>query len=88
MGSLLPTGSEGQGESYVRRLTILLAAVGALMLIPAAQAFANEPLTVNISGTGAGKVIVPPEICCYRGSPEIKCEYKSPGPATGTCKPK
>jgi Divergent InlB B-repeat domain len=70
----------------LRRLTILLAAVGALMLIPAAQAFANEPLTVKITGTGAGKVASATEICCYKGSPAIACEYKSPGPATGTCK--
>jgi hypothetical protein len=40
----------------VRRLTILLAALGALLLVPAAQAFANGTLHVNVEGTGAGEV--------------------------------
>ncbi|HEX5376300.1 MAG TPA: hypothetical protein VFW48_09075, partial [Solirubrobacterales bacterium] len=40
----------------MRRLTILLAAVGALMLVPAAQAFANGTVTVDIAGNGSGEV--------------------------------
>jgi len=39
----------------VRRLTILLAAIGTLLLIPAAQAFAGE-MIVNVEGSGKGEV--------------------------------
>jgi len=76
----------------VRRIAILLAAVGALLLVPAASAFA-ETVTVEIGGTGEGEVnsteglhaydeIYPP---VYTGEPPIECSYASPGPQTGTC---
>jgi Divergent InlB B-repeat domain len=76
-------GLDTQGESYVRRLTILLATVAALMLVPAAQAFANGTMTVNVEGNGGGEVIGYNE---YPGEPPITCGYTSPGPATGVCK--
>ncbi|HEX6752038.1 MAG TPA: hypothetical protein VF093_00430 [Solirubrobacterales bacterium] len=63
----------------MRRLTILLATVGALMLIPAAQAFAAANMKVNVTGPGSGEVIsknmsgpgsgigTPPIVCTYNG---------------------
>ncbi len=75
----------------MRRLTILLAAVamGALLVAPAAQAETGvEPLKVQLKGTGAGEAFIAPGGEQYRGSPEIKCSYKSPGPQTGVCETK
>jgi hypothetical protein len=71
----------------VRRLTILLAAVGALMLVPAASAFAEEPhAKVNIEGSGNGEVTsVSGTFGIEPGTPPIACSYASPGPATGVC---
>jgi hypothetical protein len=72
----------------VRRLTILLATVGALLLVPAAQAFANAPVTIHIKGSGSGEVSstsVEEEENVLPGEPLIECNYESPGPATGTC---
>ncbi len=68
-----------------RRLGLLMALLGAFLLFPAAQALGAGPatLTVNIEGTGAGKVV--PFGAINRGNPEINCEYASPGPATGNC---
>jgi hypothetical protein len=40
----------------VRRFAILLAAVGALLLVPAASALANNNVIVTIEGTGSGEV--------------------------------
>ncbi|HEX5375526.1 MAG TPA: hypothetical protein VFW48_05140, partial [Solirubrobacterales bacterium] len=75
----------------MRRLTILLAAVGALMLVPAAQAFA-ETLTLELNGNGAGEVnsaeglnAIEPNPEIYKGVPPLACSYASPGPQTGTC---
>jgi hypothetical protein len=45
----------------------------------------SEPVKVILAGSGAGKAFIAPEATKYRGSPEIKCEYKSPGPQTGAC---
>ncbi len=69
----------------MRRLTILLLAVGALLLIPAAQAFAEEEAHVNIAGTGGGSVTSETGEEELEGTPPINCSYKSPGPATGVC---
>ena len=72
----------------MRRIATLLAAVGALMLLPAAQAFGFGTLTVNIEGTGSGEFN---STAGYEGSgflsgePPIVCKYSSPGPKTGTC---
>jgi hypothetical protein len=69
----------------VRRLSILLVAVWALLVAPAAHAETGvEPVKVVITGSGAGTVYSSPE-SPYRGSPEIDCAYKSPGPQTGIC---
>jgi hypothetical protein len=72
----------------VRRLIILLAAmaIGALLVAPAAHAEkGTSKVHVKLTGTGSGKALIDPGFEFYRGSPEIKCEYKSPGPQTGTC---
>ena len=69
----------------MRRLTILLAAMGALLLLPAAQAFANGTLTVSIAGTGSGEVSSAGgyyELGFWEGSPAIECTGP---PATGVC---
>ena len=77
----------------MRRLTILLAAVGALLLVPAAAAFASTA-TVEISGTGSGELSSvggqPFEAGGegsgeFEGNPPIECSYASPGPQTGVC---
>jgi hypothetical protein len=72
----------------VRRLTILIAAVGALLLVPAASAFAAGETFVEVVGTGNGEVSSVGGIFGsgeYEGAPPIECSYASPGPATGTC---
>jgi uncharacterized repeat protein (TIGR02543 family) len=69
----------------VRRLTILLAVLGALLLVPAAQALANGTMTVHIEGAGSGEVIGIEELEAP-GEPPMECTYTSPGPATGVCK--
>src|SRR6476646_10448600 len=71
-------------------MTILLASVAALMLVPAAQAFAGGTATVQIAGTGAGEVNSSPDYVEFapgefEGTPPIACTYSSPGPATGVC---
>jgi len=76
----------------VRRITILLATVTALLLVPAAQAFAAGFTTVEIVGSGKGKVSSVNGLGeviwggAQQGNPAIECKYASPGPATGTCK--
>jgi hypothetical protein len=76
------------------RLSVLIAALAALLLVPAAQAFANGTMKVNIEGSGNGEVssvtglgwVTGEEFNGqYEGSPPIECTYKSPGPATGVC---
>jgi Divergent InlB B-repeat domain len=64
----------------VRRLSILLAVLGALLLVPAANAFAATNTKVNITGPGSGEVISigsgffgeeeanPPLACKYNGT--------------------
>jgi len=76
----------------VRRIAILLAALAALMLVPAAGAFAANNFSVTIAGEGGGEVssvgglIEEGEPTGFlEGSPAIECSYESPGPATGTC---
>ena len=69
----------------MRRLTILLATAGALLLVPAAQAFANGMLTVNIDGTGSGEVSSVGGVeggGLAEGSPPIECAGPPP---TGVC---
>src|SRR3954451_11661812 len=72
------------------RLTILLATVGALLLVPAAQALATtSTMTVLAEGTGSGEISsvggIPAFGGIFEGSPAIECSYASPGPTTGVC---
>ena len=78
----------------MRRITILLAALAALMLVPAASAFAAPSVNVSIEGTGTGEIssvggVYIPALekftTAKEGSPPIECTYASPGPAEGTC---
>ena len=82
----------------MRRITILLAALAALMLVPAASAFAGEgnpngaTFYVEIEGGGAGEVSSAGESYDFfeeswpaEGNPAMECSYESPGPASGTC---
>jgi hypothetical protein len=72
----------------VRRITILLAALAALMLVPAAQAFAEGTMTVHIQGTGSGEVSSVEGWLYFEefeGNPPIECTYASPGPQEGVC---
>jgi Divergent InlB B-repeat domain len=68
----------------VRRLTILLASMAALMLVPVAAANAATG-TVKIEGTGSGELVPVPGEEATAGTPPINCKYTSPGPTTGTC---
>ena len=63
----------------MKRITILLAAMAALMLVPAAQAFAGT-LTVNITGSGSGEVFG--EVEAMEGP--ISCSYDGSS-TSGTC---
>src|SRR6476646_1030375 len=70
-------------------MTILLASAAALLLVPAAQAFAGTA-TVQIAGTGAGEVNSSPDYVEFapgelEGTPPIACTCSPPGPATGVC---
>jgi len=68
----------------VRRIAILLAAVGALLLIPAAQAFAEPSMKVNITGSGEGEVTSGLEEEYGVGSPPIACSYNGTS-TSGVC---
>jgi hypothetical protein len=68
-------------------LITLLAALGALMLVPIAQASAAE-VFVEIEGSGAGEVSsTEPVFGSFElpGEPPIECSYASPGPEEGSC---
>ena len=73
----------------MRRITILLAAMAALMLVPAAQAFANHTLTVNVEGTGAGEVSSvggwEENGGIFEGTTPIECSYEFPFAPEGNC---
>ncbi|HEX7245621.1 MAG TPA: hypothetical protein VF245_08660 [Solirubrobacterales bacterium] len=68
----------------MRRLTILLAAVGALMLVSAAQAFAAPSFTLNALGTGSGEVTSVEETPFEPGEPPIECAYNGTS-TSGVC---
>jgi hypothetical protein len=68
----------------VRRLTILLAALGALLLVPAAQAFAHPTVKVNVEGGGqvssvGGEHFLWEGKDLYEGEPAIECHNPSQG---------
>jgi hypothetical protein len=73
----------------VRRLTILLATLAALMLVPAAQALATgSTLSVTLAGTGEGEVtsaggMAPEFEGVFEGEPPIECFGAPPG--EGVC---
>jgi len=70
----------------VRRLTILLAALGALMLVPAAGAFAAGTVTVVPLGESSGEVSSAGK--GLPGSPPIECAYDGETEeASGECGP-
>ena len=58
----------------MRRITILLAAVGALLLVPATQAFAENHLYVNIVGSGSGEVTETGSEG-FVGTPRLECSH-------------
>jgi hypothetical protein len=65
---------------------VLLAALAAFLLVPAASASAANNFKMHIVGAGSGEV--QSEITgfeAYAGTPPIECSYSAPGPATGTC---
>ena len=66
----------------MRRIAILLTAVGALLLIPAAQAFAEPSLKLNITGSGQGEVTS--SEMENPGTPPIACSYNGTS-TTGVC---
>ena len=66
----------------MRRMTILLAAMAALLLVPAAQAFALGTITIGAEGNGSGEVV---GINGFGGTPNLACKYSPPGSVTGTC---
>jgi hypothetical protein len=68
----------------VRRITILLAALAALMLVPAAQAFATPSFKLNIVGTGSGEVTSVEEYPFELGEPPIACSYNGTS-TSGVC---
>lgn len=78
--------SEGGYRKHLRLPLLLLTAV-ALLLVPAAQAFAETPhLELSITGSGSGKIEsqansevglgkgMPPLVCTYNGSGQEVCE--------------
>ncbi len=67
----------------MKRLTILLAALGALMLVPVAAASAATNTHIAISGNGGGEVYG--ATGAEGGVPHVECSYASPGPQTGVC---
>ena len=68
----------------MRRLIILLTAVGALLIAPAAHAEVGvEPVKVILTGSGSGKAFIALG-GKYRGSPEINCSYNGTS-QSGVC---
>jgi hypothetical protein len=63
----------------------MLAAVAALLLVPAASAFAAEELHVTVVGSGAGEITSGDVFGEFKGTPTLACSYASPGPQTGVC---
>ena len=74
----------------MKRITILLGVLAALMLVPAASAFAEGELTVNIAGSGSGEIS---SVGGYggggewEGEPPIECSHlgEPVEETTGTC---
>ena len=81
-----PEGSSTSGGKL--RLTVLLAAVAAFLLVSVASAFAAEKAVVKITGSGSGKVTsgfhekTTPEN--EAGTPQIVCSYNG-STTSGVC---
>jgi len=76
-----------RGRRRSLRLTLLLLTAAALLLVPAAQAFAETPhLKLNIVGSGSGQVESLEESAAQvgRGTPPIDCSYDGTS-QTGVC---
>ena len=68
----------------MRRITILIGAMAALMLVPAASAFAEEPnVKVVLGGTGYGEIVSQP-IENFGTEPPIECS-NIPGEESSAC---
>jgi hypothetical protein len=81
-----PNGPAGRSSFRGLRLAVLLATAAAFLLVPVAQAAAENEFNLNIAGTGSGSVVSgPPPFEAFAGTPPINCTYTAPGPATGTC---
>jgi hypothetical protein len=83
-----PTASPGRSNpaKSMGLRAVLLAALAAFLLVPAASASAANSFKMNIVGAGSGEV--QSEIAGfekYAGTPPIECSYSAPGPASGTC---
>jgi Divergent InlB B-repeat domain len=77
-------GRESNSRLSRTQFAILAATIAAFLLVPVAQASANQKLKVNIEGDGAGEVITT-ENPTYAGTPPLECSYSPPGPKTGVC---
>ncbi len=78
-----PSKGSGAGRGNRLRLALLLATAAAFLLVPVAQAAAENTLKVNLAGAGSGTVSsVGGNAGEHEGTPPINC---SGPPATGTC---
>lgn len=65
----------------------MLAAVAALLLVPAASAFAAEEVHITISGNGSGEVTSGNELGEFEGEPTLACSYNG-ATQSGVCNSK
>ena len=77
-----PAGIAGRSSFRGLRLGVLIASLAAFLLVPVAQAAAENEFKLNIAGTGSGSVT---SGAPAPGTPAINCAYTPPGPASGTC---
>ena len=67
----------------MKRITIMLGVMAALMLVPAASALASPSVVVNVEGAGSGEVVNGGE-SEEVGTPPIECSYDGAS-VSGTC---
>ena len=82
-----PTSIGSSAPSHRLGLLFLGALVAVFLAVPAAQAVAAGPYTIEIQGTGAGEVKTGEGEfgTNWPGVPPVACSYESPGPAEGAC---
>lgn len=76
-----------RGRRKRLRLTLLLLTAAALLLVPAAQAFAETGhVKLNVVGSGSGEIrsVEIEEIGLGKGTPAIECAYDGTS-QSGTC---